>query len=334
MLLLTWGNLAVFWKPMLRCLSRPGVRAKLQVFIFHRVLAEPDLLLGGEPTAADFEWMVRFISGAYNVLPFGEAVARLQRGTLPAAPACITFDDGYRDNVTIALPILKKYRVPATFFIATAFLSGTRMWNDDVIEAVRAAPDGELDWSVFGLGRHDLDSTAQRSRCIENVLNKLKYVQHTERWQLARELARRAELPTISSLMMERDHVTALAQAGMEIGAHTHSHPILSGLSESQAESEIAQGKSELEAILGKPVESFAYPNGSIKRDLTENHVHMLGRLGFHAAAITDRGVANSHTNPFLIPRFTPWDKTPMKFALRCSLSLADNGRGIAHAEY
>lgn len=319
---------------MLRCLSRPGARAKLQVFIFHRVLAEPDLLVGGEPTAADFEWMVRFIAGAYNVLPFGEAVARLQQATLPAAPACITFDDGYRDNITIALPILKKYRVPATFFIATAFLSGTRMWNDDVIEAVRIAPDGELDWSELGLGRYDLGSAAQRCRCIENVLNKLKYVQHTERWQLAREIATRADLPKISNLMMERDHVIALAQAGMEIGAHTHSHPILSGLPESQAESEIAQGKSELEAILGQPVKSFAYPNGNTKRDLTESHVHMLERLGFHAAAITDHGFANSRTNPFLIPRFTPWDKTPMKFALRCVLSLADKGQGIAHAGY
>ena len=80
-------------KPVLNFLSPGGARGKLQVFIFHRVLAKPDSLLPGEPDAKQFDWMVRLIGRNFNVLPFGRAVSLLKSGSLPKAAACITFDD-------------------------------------------------------------------------------------------------------------------------------------------------------------------------------------------------------------------------------------------------
>lgn len=310
------------WKLAMRCLSPGKEHGKLFVFIFHRVLATPDPLLAGEPDAATFEWMVRFISRAFSVLPFGNAVERLKNGDLPAAAACITFDDGYRDNFTVALPILQRYGVPATFFIATDFLDGGRMWNDGVIEAVRAAGDSIVDWSEFGLGRLDLSTPANRRQSLGAVLGQLKYFPHLERAAIARRLARQAGVAGHSDLMMSCEQVRGLRSVGMEVGAHTRSHPILSGLSDEQATAEIAGGKADLETILGEPVDVFAYPNGNPERDLTLRDVELIAAAGFRAAATTAWGVGTPQTDVFLMPRFTPWDRTYHRFAARTALAL------------
>src|SRR6267143_1774593 len=128
--------------PFSRCLS---------ILIYHRVIAEADPLVPGEVCAREFDWQLTVLGRWFRVLPLLEAVARLRNGELPVRAACVTFDDGYADNVTTALPILRRHGVPATFFLATAFINGGRMWNDTVIETVRRAPGNALDARPVGL---------------------------------------------------------------------------------------------------------------------------------------------------------------------------------------
>ncbi len=208
---------------VLRALSPAGHQGRLSVFIFHRVLAAGDPVLPSEPDAAQFDRIVRFISRAFNLLSLGDAVARLANQTLPAAAATITFDDGYLDNYTVALPILRRYKAPATIFVATGFLDGGRMWNDDIIEAVRSAPGPTLDWSRYGLGIYDVQSTDARVRCYSDVLGRLKYVEHAQRANRAREIATNAGVPEASDIDDEWYADTCVA-----IGRHrdrsTHAH--------------------------------------------------------------------------------------------------------------
>ena len=314
------------YRPLLRVLSPAGRRARLFVFIFHRVVATHDALLPVEPDAGQFDWMVRFIGRNFTVLPFGEAVDRLGRGELPAAAASITFDDGYHDNFSVALPILRRHGLPATFFIATGFLDGGRMWNDDIIAAVRAS-HGSVDWSQEGLGRHELGSPAARLACLGAVLGRLKYFPHKQRSEIAQRIARRSGVAPESALMMRTAEVRALRAAGMEVGAHTRTHPILSRVDDDQAWAEIAGGKADLEAILGEPVHVFAYPNGNPQRDMSAAHVDMIRSAGFRAAATTAHGVGRQDTEPLLMPRFTPWDRSPFRFAARCALVLGASHR-------
>ncbi|HLO62336.1 MAG TPA: polysaccharide deacetylase family protein [Azonexus sp.] len=313
----------MLWKPLLRLLAGTGAKQKLQVFIFHRIPSRADELLPGEPSAEQFDWMVAFISRNYKVMTFGEATALLKSGMLPPATACITFDDGYLDNATVAYPILKKYGVPATFFIATSFTGGGRMWNDDIIESVRNTKTDTIDLDRFGLGIHPTDTMAARKQTIQNILQSLKYRPHAERQITAAEIAKLSDLSDQPNLMMSREDIQMLANGGMEIGAHTHTHPILHSLPDEEAEYEIVHGKTELEALLDKPVHSFAYPNGNTRTDMRQVHLRIIEKAGFRAAATTDWGVATIDTNPYLIPRYTPWDRTPNRFALRCALSLA-----------
>lgn len=309
--------LPVALRSILRVASPGGRRGRLSVFIFHRVLPAADMLLPWEPGAAHFEWMVRLIADCYSVLPLGEAARCLADGKLPLAAASITFDDGYADNCTVALPILRRIGVPATFFIATGFLDGGRMFNDDVIAAARSAPAGPVDWREFGLGLHELSDVISRLRCYETVLGRLKYYPHQERVAVAREIARRGGLPDGSDLMMTSEQVTELRRSGMEIGGHTHTHPILESLPDDEAMRDIREGRERLEAITGERVSVFAYPNGVRGRDYSERHVAMVKSLGFSAAVSTDAGVARAGDDMYQLPRFTPMDGAPVGFALR-----------------
>ena len=132
-------------KPIFQWLSPAGARAPLSVLIFHRVLREPDPLFSSEVCARRFDALLGWVKLWFNVLPLDEAAQRLAQGTLPARAACLTFDDGYADNHDVALPLLRQHGLPCSFFIATGFLNGGRMWNDTLIEAVRCCRLASLD---------------------------------------------------------------------------------------------------------------------------------------------------------------------------------------------
>ena len=146
-------------------ISPAGERGKLSVLIYHRVLAAPDSILYGEIDAMRFEVCMELVAAEFNVLPLGEACSRLVRGALPARAVCITFDDGYSDNEQIALPILKRLGLPATFFVATGFSNGGIMFNDGVIEAVRHSAEGTYDLTALGFGNYTLRRQCQPAGC-------------------------------------------------------------------------------------------------------------------------------------------------------------------------
>jgi peptidoglycan/xylan/chitin deacetylase (PgdA/CDA1 family) len=315
------GPALMLGKIMMRLLS-PGGKRGLSIFIYHRVLPHKDPLFPGEVDSADFDRDLRRIGAMFNVIPLIDALRHGTAGTLPPRAACITFDDGYADNAEFALPILQRHRLPATFFIATGFLNGGRMWNDSVIEMVRRAPDGVLDFSAFGSGAHPVTSVAQRQAAIKALIGQLKYLPMAERLvQVNRFVdAVGVELPT--NLMMTTAQVVQLRKAGMGIGAHTINHPILASISLETARAEIAQGKQALEAMIGENVPLFAYPNGKPGADYRAEHVALVKELGFEGAVSTAWGASKGSLDVFQLPRFSPWDRTVLRFAIRMAKNL------------
>ncbi|MDD5330473.1 MAG: polysaccharide deacetylase family protein [Sulfuricella sp.] len=298
-------------------IARTGGRGRLSILVYHRVLARADAMFAGEVDAAVFGWQMALLAEHFQVLPLPEAVRRLRDGTLPPRAACVTFDDGYADNHDVALPILQKWQLPATFFVATAYLDGGWMWNDAVIEAVRQAPGQHLDLAPLGLPACSIATPRLRRKAAMTVIARLKYLppdrRQTDVWRMLRLAS--AKLP--ASPMMSSSQVRALHSAGMEIGGHTVSHPILAGLDSAAAYAEIADGKAQLEQISGGAVQLFAYPNGKPGKDYRHEHVEMVKRSGFAAAVSTAWGAAGAGGDSFQLPRFTPWDGTPLRFGLR-----------------
>src|SRR5438874_6071150 len=297
-------------------LDLTGPRA-LSVLAYHRVLAEHDPLLPAEPNAAEFEARMRWVKENFKVLALPEAVQRLRDDTLPKRALAITFDDGYADNYRVALPILKRLELPATFFIATGFLDGGCMFNDVAIEAVRRATEPDLWLDDLGLGHHPLASDESRADTIHRILESLKYFRPERRHKTALEIARRVGARVPTNLMMTIAEVRSLHAAGMTIGAHTVTHPILAEISDKQARDEMAASRAQLERITGAPVRLFAYPNGKPHRDYHAEHATLARQLGFDAAVSTAWGAARAGDDLYQIPRFTPWDRGHLRFGLR-----------------
>ena len=116
---------------------------------------------------------------------------------------------------------------------------------------------------------------------------------------------------------MASAQVRQLHDAGMEIGGHTLTHPILASIDDAAARTEIAEGKAKLEAIIDTPLRLFAYPNGKPGKDYLSAHVKMIKDAGFEAAVSTAWGAARQDSDMFQLPRFTPWDQSEWRYVLR-----------------
>jgi peptidoglycan/xylan/chitin deacetylase (PgdA/CDA1 family) len=312
--------------PLLGLLSPAGARARLTVLIFHRVLREPDPLFPDEVDAARFDALLGWVKSSFHVLPLDEAARRLADGSLPARAASLTFDDGYADNHDVALPLLQQHGLPCSFFVATGFLDGGRMWNDTLIEAVRLSPLAVLDLRGLrdaqgaDLGQHAL---SDRRALLQALIPRVKYLAPEQRQVCVDAIATRAQALLPDDLMMSSGQVRALRAAGMQIGAHTVSHPILATLSPQQAADEMVRSRDALQALLGERIGLFAYPNGRPGTDyLPDVHPALVREIGFDAAVSTRWAAARQGEDVFQIPRFTPWDRSRSKFVLRLARNL------------
>ncbi|GJJ03150.1 polysaccharide deacetylase [Duganella rhizosphaerae] len=286
---------------------------RLSILVYHRVLAQADPLLPELPDVRLFDRHMALLKRCFRVLPLSRASEQLRLGTLPARAACITFDDGYADNAIHALPILRRHGLSATFFVASDYLDGGQMWNDDVIACVRQARQNVLHAGAPGCDALPLHSLRHKRQAIDQLLEALKYLPGPQRQTLAERLAPSRQ----EELMMSSQQMRALHAAGMEIGAHTASHPILARQADADAEADMARGKAALEDLIQAPVALFAYPNGKPGVDYDQRHVDMARRLGFAAAVSTEPGAAHAGSDPLQLPRYTPWEQDRLRFLYR-----------------
>jgi len=306
-------------------LSPGGLDGRLSVLIFHRVLAQPDPLFPGELDLVRFDAICAWLKAWFNVLPLDDAVRRWRDRTLPSRAAAITFDDGYADNHDLALPILRHHGLTATFFIATGYLDGGVMWNDEVINALRNTRRSSLDLRGIGgleAGVVALGNDAARRSAIAAILRAVKHMTADGRRAAVAEVCERADATAFRGEMMSSPQVLALHRAGMQIGAHTVTHPILAGLDAAAARAEMQRSRSQLESLLLDRVGLFAYPNGRPDVDYSGQTVALARELGFDAALTTAWGAAGRATDPFQMPRFTPWDPGRLGFGLRLARNL------------
>lgn len=306
-------------------LAPAGPGGKLSIAIFHRVHAQPDPLFPDEPDRQRFDEVCRWLKTWFQVMPLDEAVRALRAGRLPARALCITFDDGYADNHDHAMPVLQAHGLSGTFFIATGFINGGRMWNDTVVETMRRCSQEQL--NVDGLGLEglqmlELRTLEQRRQALHRVLNAAKYLPPARRSEVVGALAQRAGVNLPNDLMMTTAQVQAMAAGGMVLGAHTVNHPILAGLDEAAARDELATSRAQLQQWLQRDVTLFAYPNGKPGQDYLPRDVALAQSLGFEAAVSTRPGANGQGAPMYELRRFTPWDRQRWRYGTRLALNL------------
>jgi len=292
-------------------------RNKLNILIYHQVVESFDPMRPTEPTRDDFYRQMLLIKQYYNPIALSDAVKLLAQSKLPANSICITFDDGYLNNFSIAAPILKELALPATIFVATKFSEGSNMWNDNLIDLISDPARIKFDLSLIDLGICEAHSLIQRRLLVDKVIKKVKYTPYQQRLQLVSQILLVNGKLSSSAKMMSPIQLKKLAQQGIEIAAHTHDHPILAVLEPAEQKAQITQSQQKLTEWLGVPIKGFAYPNGRWSTDYNSETIDALNQCEFDYAVSTDNGVSTPSTNPMQLNRFTPWNKDLLKFHLK-----------------
>jgi peptidoglycan/xylan/chitin deacetylase (PgdA/CDA1 family) len=302
---------------------------RLAILTFHRVVPEPDPLIPGEPDVVRFTWLLDLLASCFNVLPLREAVERLRNGALPRRAVALTFDDGYANNCEIAMPVLRSRGLPATVFIATGYMNGGVMFNDAAISAIRSAPSS-LDLREIGLGVFALTDILARRTALATVLSEIKYQPMAEREHCIRRLGEICGVSGPHHVMVNDEQVRRMHRGGMEIGAHTVTHPILAKVDRDQALREIGDSKRTLEQLIAAPVVSFAYPNGFPGRDYTKEHAELVRKAGYQLAVSTAWGRATRGVDPFQLPRIAVRGSSPLGCGLRLAVAYRDRPTVLA----
>ena len=247
---------------------------------------------------------------------------RRSRGALPARAVAITFDDGYADNATVALPILRELGLPATFFIATGFLDGGRMWNDTVIEAMRRTPRPTLDLSDFGGRGLPARGAGAAQDTIGRLLRSFKHLPLPAAREDADAIVALTGAPRRTDLMMSSDKVRELAArawASVRTRSRIRSWPRSRRMA--RCARSVAAARSSRDSSAGRCGSS---------RIRTASRPPTIGRARGHGQGdrirrrVLDRpGVSRSSDSPFELPRFTPWGGVPARWGAR----LAQNVR-------
>ena len=241
------------------------------------------------------------------------AVSEWLRGghRLPPYALAVTVDDGYRDFQEAGYPVFAEFGIPVTVFLVTDFLDGKSwLWFDRVLYAFRHANVSEAsiempDGNVF---RSTLDSEVSRRAAGQNLADLAVAFSAADRRDLVDSLPRllKADMPVQAPpeyRPLSWDEVRSLALSGVEFGAHTKTHPILSALTDPQElRTEIAGSKARIEIQLDRPVLHFCYPNGKM-RDIGQAAAKAVQAAGMQTAVTAEPGLNQVHQDAFLLRR-------------------------------
>jgi peptidoglycan/xylan/chitin deacetylase (PgdA/CDA1 family) len=283
---------------------------------YHRVGRLPHDPFGLAVTPEHFAEQLEVIR-RHRPLALADLAGEIRAGDVRPGGVAVTFDDGYRDNLAVAAPLLERAGVPATVFVTTG-LTGTRdaVWWEELDDLVLAgsppSPEvtlqGPQDARTFrfdgpgGQGGGGIEIWAWIRTWalaeIQDVLDQLRT------WRGRTALQRDDTLRVMDASELRR--LSALGH--MDVGAHTRTHPVLAAQSPEVQRAEIAGSRADLEAWLEAPVRGFAYPFGKPGVEYAPQSAALVRDAGFDwACAIHPRPVTR-RTRVHEIPRHVPPD--------------------------
>jgi len=268
----------------------------------------------------------------FNPLSLRQLVERLGTGELPPRSVVVTFDDGYADNLKNAKSLLNRQDVPATVFVSTGNLGADReFWWDELERLLLHGQrlPASLHLSVNGVSfRWELGEAAEPiegwlednrgwnvGEAAGNGGRQQLYVSLCRRLRPLTYEAREAALAAlrvwagadakgrVTHRSLLPAEVCELAEGdGVEVGAHTVTHPVLAALNAEAQRDEVVRSKARLEEILGRQVSSFSYPYGT-HADYGPETVDAVKDAGFAYACSNFAGFAGAGTSRFELPR-------------------------------
>ncbi len=264
----------------------------LRVLTYHRVdelETHPALypgLISATPEA--FDQQMSYLASSYHVVSMPDLLKVFGTGArLPPRSVVITFDDAYRDFAEHAWPILKRYRLPVTLFVPTAFPDqpARTFWWDRLYQSITCtARRDDLDTPV---GQLSLATAAQRLQTFRQVNTYVKTLPHPEAMVWAERVCDALGAQRAENHVLGWEALRQLAQEGVTLGAHTQTHPLMNRVSLDEVRAQATGSLRDLEREMGPVPAIFAYPSGGFNDDV----VRVLEREGFALAFTTALGL-------------------------------------------
>lgn len=306
------------------------------VLLYHRIThlqQDPHLLA---VTPEHFEEHLLTLRQHFRVVSLSELTKSLSQSSRAGQVVAITFDDGYADNAEVALPLLEKHNIPATFYLTSGFVGTVQEQLQDELERqlllsskcpdqVQLTVGGKsFVWemrsrdtvdngvkSIVGWSMDSKTDPSPRHKAHREIHNLMRALPPVERDEVLEQLRCQCGDPgpaRSTHRAMSWDQARQMATCKLtDLGAHTVNHPFLSCLPLKAQREEIRESKKKLEEQTGQPVTSFAYPYGT-RQSYTAETVEVLRGLGFTNACSNFRGRIGRFADPFQMPRFVVRD--------------------------
>ncbi len=315
--------------------------SKFGILCYHRVGTEGVPLFSRlEP--AVFEAQMCYLRKHYRIIPIAQLCQELREGRQVVPTLAITFDDGYRDLFTYAYPVLRKYAIPATIYlIGRSMETGEAPWYDRVFVAFACARRPTLEVQMQELRQFDLSTPTLRNNAAWETVCFLRSIPNAQRQKWCAEFEQRIEPRSdwLENRFLNWDQVRTMQRGGVFFGAHTMTHPSVSGLDSADFHEEFVHSKQLLEDGLDGLVEDFAYPFGRLS-DVSCAAEDFVVRTGYRSAVTTMEGFNSSSANLHMLNRLQIGDdrslssfafrvvrmflEAPPKLHSRCEISIPD----------
>lgn len=281
------------------------------VLLYHHVRA-PESPFDPAVPPAEFEKQMQFIKKNFETVSARELLETMEKGTCgPKPPALISFDDGYRDNLEGAYPVLHFYQIPAIIFLATGSVeTGEPIWTARVDQLFRSAGSPQLTLeNIPGKKSFELKDPYQRMKASYQVKKEMKDVPDPQRQIILRELEEKIGAPAGSkqeSEMLSWAEVRRLLQDPLiEIGSHTVTHRMLDHLTPQEIREELFESKAKIEAETGRKIDFLSYPGNSYNTTA----LNLAREAGYRAAFAVDHDLTHFSQNRFALKRIHVQDE-------------------------
>lgn len=234
-----------------------------------------------------FDQQMAYLAANYHVVSMPELLATYQRRhVLPPRSILITFDDALSSFANCAWPILKRYHLPVTLFVPTAFPDQPErtFWWERLQHALQATE--RRDKLETPLGSFSLQTVRQREQAFRRLRQQMKILPHEETMQWVEQIATELDVPPLPNRVLGWAALRQLASEGVILGAHTQTHPLMNYVSPEFARVEATESLRDLQREIGSVLPIFAYPNGGFNNEV----VNILRQEGFALAFTTVRG--------------------------------------------
>ena len=298
-------------EPVLARLRHTRLSKKAVVLRYHELSHDDeDIAAWTVVRKSNFIEQMEYLVEHFHVLSLDEAFYRVHHPETieDRKPiAVVTFDDGYRGNHTILLPIVEAMRLPVTIFVATRSVQDQMLyWDALLVNALQRSHRLTIDLREDALGRYEINPTTgpRKWEEMDRLLTDLKNLQPGARETVMRKLLSRPDLQRHGDYTafapLSLTELKKLASCPLvSLEAHSHCHNILTQLSEAEIANSVATSKQLLESWTGRPVNYFAYPNG----DHDKRVINLVQRLGFKGSVITAARPWDGSQSPQMIPR-------------------------------